>query len=283
MRLRIGLLILLMASAFAVAIAKDVTLEGKYSFVLPASMSESEGRAIALERAMAQALADEFGTLISSEAWTDIVNDNSESDVYFRQLGNSLVKGEWIRTLSEPEYRKYVSPEGETVIEVFVKGKARALESAPIKLKAFVSLPNSKIESNRFNAGSRFILNFTTPVDGFLSIYIADENGMVTRLLPYAGEAVSSTPVVAMKEYLFFDSQEGFEEQYTFETDKKKERNIVYVLFSRNDYVRPIDKSGNDGLRVLRHENFLEWLSESRLIDRSLQVTLLPVLILNDN
>lgn len=283
MRLRIGLLILLMVPAFAGTTAKDVILEGKYSFVLPASISESEGRAIALERAMAQALADEFGTLISSEAWTDIVNDNSESDVYFRQLGNSLVKGEWIRTLSEPEYQKYVSPEGETVIEVMVKGKARALDSAPIKLKAFVSLPDSKIENNRFNAGSRFLLNFTTPVDGFLSVYIADENGMVTRLLPYAAEAVSSTPVVAMKEYLFFDSQEGVEEQYTFETDKKKERNIVYVLFSRNDYVRPIDKSGDNGLRMLRHEDFLEWVSESRLMDRSLQVTLLPVLILNDN
>lgn len=283
MRLGVGLVILLMASAVAAAIAKDVTLEGEYRFVLPASVSESEGRAIALERAMARALADEFGTLISSEAWTEIVNDSSESDVYFRQLGNSLVKGEWIRTLSEPVYGKYVTPDGETVIEVRVKGKARALESAPVKLNAFVSLPGSKIETSRFNAGSRFLLNFTTPVDGFLAVYLADENGAVTRLLPYAGEAVSSTPVVAMKDYRFFDSQEGFEEQYTLETDKKRERNIIYVLFSRKDYVRPIDKSGDGGLRVLRHDDFLKWVSESRLMDRSFQVTLLPVLIVNEN
>lgn len=266
------------------AFAKDeVTVEGKYDFVLPSTMSEAEGKETALNRAIIQALADEFGTIVTSDTWTDIRNDNSSSDVSFWQMGNSFVKGEWIRTLSEPEYSKYLSGDGDIVISVKVKGKARALETSPIKLKAFLSVPFSGTESYIFKNGNRFTLHFMTPVEGFVSVYLADKSGSVARLLPYSQENTSCTPVKAMERYEFFTSQEGYQEQYTFETDKSKERNIVYVLFSTKEYVRPFDRQDKElDLRLVKDRDFMQWISELRSIDKSFQFIPLPVEIISD-
>lgn len=266
----------------ASASAKEVTIEGVYQYILPPTMNEAEGKEVALNRAIIQALANEFGTIVTSEAWTDIKNDNSESSLSFWQMGNSFVKGEWLGPISEPVFRKYLSDDGDLVIEVKVKGKAREIQTSPIKLKTFLSLPSSGLENNRFKSGSRFTLYFTAPVSGYLSVYLADETGNVIRLLPYSQEQESHVPVEAMKEYEFFTSQDGFQEQYTFETDKAKERNIVYVLFSTNKYIRPLDSFDKDStLRILKYKDFIKWTSELRSIDKSFNLSTLPVEIIS--
>ncbi len=278
---KLGLIITIVIFSIAPINAKDVTIEGNYQLVIPPTMSEAEARETALNRAIVQALADAFGTIVTSETWTDLKNDNSVSNISFWQMGNSFVKGEWLRTLSEPQYTKYLSDKGEIVLEVKIKGIARELETSPIQLKTFLSLPSVDIENNRFRSGSRFTLNFTSPVNGFLSVYIADEEGGVTRLLPYSQEAISCTQIKAMVDYEFFTSQNGTEEQYTFETQKNKERNIIYVLFSTKEYSRPLDRlDSNSNLRILKYNDFIKWTSQLKSVDNTFKVTILPVEIL---
>ena len=278
---KLGLIITIVIFSIAPINAKDVTIEGNYHLVIPPTMSEAEARETALNRAIVQALADAFGTIVTSETWTDLKNDNSVSNISFWQMGNSFVKGEWLRTLSEPQYTKYLSDKGEIVLEVKIKGIAREIETSPIQLKTFLSLPSVDIENNRFRSGSRFTLNFTSPVNGFLSVYIADEEGGVTRLLPYSQVAISCTQIKAMVDYEFFTSQNGTEEQYTFETQKNKERNIIYVLFSTKEYSRPLDRlDSNSNLRILKYNDFIKWTSQLKSVDNTFKVTILPVEIL---
>lgn len=258
--------------------AKEVEIAGNCVYVLPADMSESEGRDIAVSRAISQALADRFGTFISSEIWTDITNDSGVSSVSLRQLGNSLVRGEWIRHLNEPNIKKSISADGSTVIEASVRGLAREVANNFVDLKAYLSSPSVDYEQNRYKDGERFTLHFKSPVKGFLSVFLADENDDVCRLLPFSADAASHVNVDPMQPYDFFTSQRGIEEQYMFQTLKSRERNVVYLIFSPNDFIRPLDtyyESRN--LRILKAGEFFDWLARVKSFDPDLQVRTIPV------
>ncbi len=259
------------------AYCKDVTVSGSFKFVVPSTMSDAQAREIAEERAIVNALAKEFGTIVSSEEWSEYRESSTDSDVFFWQMADSFVKGEWLSHTEPTQFKKYLLTDGETVIEAFVKGKARKLESAPIRLDTYLTIPRSGIKSNRFRSGSRFNLSFTSPVDGFLAVYLCDTSGQVHRLLPYAQESGSCTPVEAMKQYEFFDSQEGVKEQYTFETEEDAERNIIYVLFSTKNFTRPIDTFNSEtNLRQLDYNQFASWVASLRSLDSGFQRILLP-------
>ena len=68
------------------------------------NISLEEAKRIALERAKIQAIADEFGTIVSQSNTTLVSNRNGESSSDFFSLGGSEVKGEWIETIGQPEY-----------------------------------------------------------------------------------------------------------------------------------------------------------------------------------
>lgn len=262
-------------------LADEITVEGSCTFVMPHYMSEAEGRETAVRKARLQALADEFGTVISQEVWTDVRNDNSNSSIAFWQSGASLVKGEWLSDVKDPEFVKSIGPEGETILSVKVKGKARALKSLPLDLKAFVSLPGAGLPQDRFLNDSRFTLNFKSPENGFIAVYLGDEEGDVCRLLPFSQESVSSFHVNAMQDYEFFTSQKGVEEQYRLLTQKPRERNMIYVVYARNDFSRPFDRYNPDrNLRILKRADFLDWVARLRSADTSVQIQTIPVEII---
>lgn len=279
--MRILIIILTISLAF-IAEAKEVSVSGTYSFVLPSDMSESEGRETAVRKAVLQALADEFGTVVSAEIWTDVRNDNTVSSTSLWELGSSFVKGEWIRDERPPEITKAIADSGETIITATVWGKARPVASAAIDIKAFLSTPGSGLSQSQFANKSRFTLSFKSPVGGYLSVYLCDENGDVCRLLPFAMDEESVVRVNPMEQYEFFTSQRGIEEQYMFLTYKEKARNVVYLVFSSNRYVRPLDSYYSDrNLRILTRRDFLDWLGRQKSTDNTLTVITLPVEILS--
>lgn len=274
----VGFLLAVLLGLFSVS-AKELAVSATCDFLLPAYMSEAEGREIAVSKARLQALADEFGTILSQETWSEMRTDNSSvSSQSLWQSASSLVKGEWIRDTREPMIKKSLTADGSTFLTVTVWGMARPVTTLPVDLKTFVSLPGGGIPVERFRHDSRFTLNFLSPENGYVAVYLADEEGNVSRLLPFSNEEVSSFGVDAMKQYEFFTSQEGVEEQYRFLTNQPKVFNTVFVVFARNEFTRPIDSyDETSNIRVLKKADFFDWVARLRSADRTVQIESLNV------
>ena len=122
----------LLLSSLTVFAQKMKTVEGEYTYHAPENVTMEQAKRTALDRAMIQALADEFGTIVSQSNATRVENKNGQTDIDFLSIGGSEVKGEWIETIGEPQYN--IRYEGDMlIVSVKVKGKAREIVSAGIK------------------------------------------------------------------------------------------------------------------------------------------------------
>lgn len=92
-------LILMSLSAYAQGIK---TVSGEYIYYPPDTESYELSKIKALQRAKEQILADIFGTVINSEATTVVSASQDKSEVNTFSIGNSVVKGEWLETVGEP-------------------------------------------------------------------------------------------------------------------------------------------------------------------------------------
>ncbi|MDE6689492.1 MAG: DUF4384 domain-containing protein, partial [Prevotella sp.] len=165
---------------------KMKTVEGEYTYHAPENVTLEEAKLTALDRAKIQALADEFGTIVSQTNSTHIQNGNGKSDIDFLSIGGSEVKGEWIETTGEPQY--HISyDQGMLVVKVSVKGKAREIVSAQMEIKTKVlrNGTEDKFESDEFHDGDDLYLSFISPVSGYLAVYLVDAEQKAFCLLPY--------------------------------------------------------------------------------------------------
>ena len=135
-----------------------------------------------------------------------ISNKNGESDTQFFALGGSDVKGEWIETIGNPEYQLQFENHF-LVISCTVKGKVREIESTKTEIiaKPLRNGTNLRYESNEFKDGDDLYLYFRTPEDGYISIYLLDENTqLLYNILPYKNQPIPSVKVKGMTERIFF-------------------------------------------------------------------------------
>lgn len=264
---------------------KVKTVEGEYTYYVPETVSRDEGKRIALERARIQALADEFGTIVSQINATQIENRNGHSDIDFTSIGGSELKGEWIEDIVEPVYDiKYT--DDMLIISVRVKGHAREISTATIDFKAKL-LRNStedKFESDQFKSGDDLYLSFTAPVSGYLAVYLIDADGQANCLLPYINQETGVYPISANRRYLFFNAKEApkqeraYVDEYTLQCDRASENNQVYFIFSPNKFAKAADESVGDALpRQLSKENFLKWLGGCRKRDTEMNVKMMMI------
>lgn len=261
--------------------ARDVrTVEGSSVYVVPRSVSLEEAENIALQRAITDALAAEFGTTVQSEVWLDFYNSNDESSAEAWMNGLNMVKGEWLETIGQPEITLDLSQEG-YLVKVRVKGRAAAIESAGVDLKAGVLQAGARgiSDGSKFTSGNRLLVEFASPVNGYLAIFLADAASNVVQLLPFAAETAPATPVKGGKKYTFFADNSGeVEEQYTLFTEEEKERNILYIIFSTKEFTRP-NTDLSAGVGIIGADAFRKWLLRRRSSDPSMQTIIQPILI----
>ena len=241
-----------------------------YTYYAPETMSVEEAKRTALERAKIEAIANEFGMIVSQNNTTVISNSNGKTDEQFYSYGGSDVKGEWIETTGEPKYD--ISYKDRTlVVTCTVKGKAREIISAGID---FVAKPlrngtELKFASSDFKDGDEFYLQFSSPVNGFLSVWMVDE-GMETayRLLPYQRSNENIYSIEADKNYLFFSIDKAKTEELTLvdeffmSAESEIEFNELYIIFSTDRYNLPLTKKGKE-IKELRCKDFHKWLSKT--------------------
>lgn len=286
------LAVLLVSLAPGLSAQQVLTATGSYTYYAPSNITLDQAKALALERAKIQIIADHFGTVVGVRNYTHIENESGESAVSFLSLGESEVKGEWIETIGKPSFEVRYEDHLQ-VVRATVRGKIReTVESTtPVIAKVLRNGISDKYESNVFKEGDGLYLSFKTPVDGFLAVFLYDGNG-VNRLLPKKNEANGSYGVKAGTREVFFANHfsgvdnsgryvDTLRSDYVMTCDADNELNRIYVVFSTNNFSRPYDELPEDekAPAFLTFEAFQRWLSRSRLQDKAMTVAIRDILI----
>jgi hypothetical protein len=133
-------------------------------------------------------------------------------------------------------------------------------------------------------------LSFTSPVDGYLSIYMVEDDQLAYRLLPYQempDAYLHAVPVKADMEYMFFASDPSYNyfkdfsylmvDEIYLETAQNKEFLDLYVIFSSDKFEKPLLKASENISnryilpKMLEESEFMEWLQDSRVYDPEFQ------------
>lgn len=267
---------------FASFAEKTKEVSGAYTYYIPRNVARDKAEQIALERAMLQGIAKEFGTLLTQNTRMDMRSSKEGENVDFWSSASTLVKGEWIETIGQPKFEVFIE-DGQFVVTCEVTGKAREItrNRADLDVRLLRNGTTNAHESSTFKSGDFCYLAFTTPVKGAIVVYLEDEQKTMSCLLPYYAQTLPCVPVAPGIRHLYFTSNDGDQEQYRLETDKEVERNMLYVVFSQNEFIKPIDKSSGKelSLKTLSSESFQSWLAKSRALDPTFQVVSIPLTI----
>ncbi len=256
---------------------KHVTVE--YEYVAGHNINPAQAKQIALQRAQIQAIADEFGTIISNTTTTHIENiqdgDDARSNVQVVSLGLSDVRGEWIRTLGEVQYSIAYDNDLGMIVRVKASGEIRERISAEIELKTLIlrNGTTERYQDNSFITGDDLYLLFQAPTNGYLAVYLTDSEHAYC-LLPYQYQTESAMPIEKNKGYIFFSvdqapqTMKSIVDEYHLTCGSEVEINRIYILFSPQTFTKAIDEFGEDILpRHLSVNDFHKWLGKVRAYD----------------
>jgi len=272
---------------------KIKTESGTAQVKLEKNMTKEEANQKVEELAKINAIENAFNTYVEQEA--NITVNSGKSD--FRIIGTTKVKGEWIETLDKQlteDIKDEKGPFGiEKTVWITCKIKGKIKEASPKANIEFATLscPKLNCRSTTFSSGEQLYLQFKSPLDGYLSVYLDDGN-IVNRLLPYSSsQNSSSVNVKADKDYFFFVKGESNSEiekpdEVELYTLKKVEYNTLYIIFSEKNYYKPIlnqEKVADNGYllpKSLSKPQFDEWLSNNRatlndFLDRTVNIEII--------
>lgn len=278
------LLLIAVVFPFHLFAQKVKTVEGEYTYHVPENISLNVAKRTALERAQIQALANEFGTIVSQDNTTRIENRNGQSHTDFVSISGSDVKGEWLETIGDPQYVIFYEGE-QLIISCQVKGKAREIQFSTIDFQAHILCNGTedRFESDHFKDGDALYLSFQSPTKGFLAIYLVDDDGQAFCLLPYRKQTEGIYPVEGNRRYLFFSipealaTEKGLVDEYFLYTSRSSEYNQFYVIFSPNAFTKAVDKNASEELplqlpRQLSFRDFQKWLTRCRKYDTAMTI-----------
>lgn len=279
------LFIFMVAGCPALIAQKLSTVSGKAQIRLEDNMSLDEAKANVRQQAIINAIEDAYGTYVEQDASSYIENGKTS----FRIIGNTRVKGEWLRTLDESfsEFQKKIKGtkpvKKETWISCEIRGEAREVTRPSIDFKFLpLNCTDPACRTYDFENGEPFYLYFNTPREGYLNIYMSQEDGKVYRLLPYKAMNHSypdGVPVKPDSEYIFFAPGEKFNyfadlsyqavDEMIMEASEDKEVMNLYVVFSPEKFDKPglvrSDAAHPDVPDYLSEREFNEWLEENRI------------------
>ena len=277
----IGILLLLPLLSYAQRV-KQVC--GEYTYYAEGNESPNQAKLKAWEGAKVEALAREFGTIVSQSTTQSETLANGEENTYFSQLSSTEVKGEWLEDVGEPEYEvEFV--DDMLVVKCRACGKARELSNVAVDFEAVVlrNGTEKKFADVGFRGGDDMYLLFRSPVDGYVAAYLVDETPVAYCLLPYIDDADGQQPVEHGREYIFFSEAKAEEEsgkvdEYTLTCGSDIERNRLYVIFSPEPFTKALDTQVSDALpRQLSYEDFSKWLGTCRKRDKKMGVKVMYI------
>lgn len=273
---------------------RTASVTATFKYIVEEGQSLAQAKEKALQLAQVEAIAKEFGTIINQNTTSMATEENGDTKEYFSSLSSSDVKGEWIETKDEPKYQVEYKDDL-LIVTVTVSGLIREIKSAAVDLN--VKLMRSRndgelVASTEFQDGDDLYMQFSSPVEGYVAVYLVDDNGAFC-LLPYQRDELGRVKVKAGELYLFFSQEKAPQasrpivDQYvmTCSPDKPLEHNKLYVIFSPNMFTKANDNRSRDneyGMalpRQLDFHSFNKWLSKSRKRDKDMEVIMENIII----
>lgn len=270
--MRFGITVLFLFIVFACYSQKTVNVCGEYCYVAPDNVSPADAKRIALERARLEAMAKEFGTNVSQTNLSTTHIKNGETETDFLSMGGTEVKGDWLGDTQEPEIN--ISYEQNSlVVTAKVCGKAREIVSSAVDLSIKVFC--NGIESERFKNNDKLSVEFKTPVDGYLAVFLRDDNmGIVSCLMPYETENGKARAMKRNKTSILLSTKDPlypYREETILVTSQEQEFNTLVFVFSEKEFAMPISDMG-EFVPELSIEDFQKWLRRNRVKDNQMQV-----------
>lgn len=278
-----GLLLAVMLFPLTLCAQRVQKVCGEFTYYAEGNQSANDAKHAALEAAKLQAIANEFGTVITQSNVQKETSTNGEESTYFSSLSASEVKGEWIEDIGEPTYEiSFV--QDMLVVKCKVCGRAREISNEAVDFTATIlrNGTEAKFADINFHNGDDMFLLFRSPSDGYVAAYLIDETPSAYCLLPYMNNARGQQAVKHNQEYVFFSPAKAPKgeqvDEYTLTCSNEIERNQVYVIFSPKPFTKALDSQVNDGLpRQLNYEDFSRWLSTCRKRDSKMGVKVMHI------
>lgn len=268
---------------------------GEYTYHPPENVTLEEAKRTALERLKTQLIAEEFGTVVAQANTTFVENTDGKSSIDFQSLAASEVKGEWIETIGEPKY-DISYEQGMLVVKVEVEGRIREITAAKVEFTAKILCNGTedRYEHADFKHGDDLYLSFSSPTDGYLTVYLLDTHRDAYCLLPYQSDADGKVSIEHGKRYVFFSPKDAPREEaamvdeYYMTCEKAIETNFLYLIFSPNGFTKASDavveqaEEEDELPRMLPFTDFQNWLERCRRRDKEMTVEVRQITIRNE-
>ena len=264
-------LILFLLLATTIYAQRVATVCGEYRYTVPGEIPLNRAKQIAIDKARNEAIANEFGQVVSQSTTTTIHTSDSKPQVQSDSYASTESKAIWLSDTREPEVS--IAYENDVmVITASVCGKARELKTAEVELK--MQVLNNGFESDQFRNHDKVSILFKSPVSGYVAIFFRDDNaGMIYCMMPYENEDGTAREVKSNKEYIYLSTEDSiypYQEETILVTDKTVEFDTFILVFSKKAFSMPASDMG-EFVPELSVEDFQKWLRKNRINDETMQ------------
>ena len=257
---------------------KTATVSGTYTYIVTENddVTLNEAKRKCIELAKAAAIKKQFGELITS----DVIDTNTETNgqstsSYYWENTVAMAKGEWLGD-TKPPLVDIVYVNGKLLFTAEVHGKAREIVQAKTDLKWEIQKDgvNQRKTTSQFTSGERFYINFRSPADGYVAIYLMVGDDETVCLLPYPKETDGRHPIKGNRDYVFFDKDADPEAyHYKLSTKRKQEANQIVIIYSPNSFMKCNDITGDKKHpNSLSTHDFQKWLLKCQRMDKDMVV-----------
>lgn len=275
---KLTLIILILAFTLVTQAQREEEVSGSYTYVLSENdgITLKEAKHMCIELAKAAAIKEKFGELITSDVIDSNVETNGEStNSYYWENTVAMAKGDWLGDTEKPQLDiKY--EDDKLIFTAEVKGRAREIIQSKIDLKWEIMKDGLTMrkKTSIFESGERIFVNFRSPADGYVAIYLILGDDVTQCLLPYPKDTDGRFEVKAGREYMFFDKEEDLTAvPWKLSTKRRLENNQLVIIYSPNPFTKCNDKSVDKmHPNTLNTHDLQRWLLKCQREDRDMVV-----------
>ena len=275
---KLTLIVLILAFTLVTQAQREEEVSGSYTYVLSENdgITLKEAKHMCIELAKAAAIKEKFGELITSDVIDSNVETNGEStNSYYWENTVAMAKGDWLGDTEKPQLDiKY--EDDKLIFTAEVKGRAREIIQSKIDLKWEIMKDGLTMrkKASVFESGERIFVNFRSPADGYVAIYLILGDDVTQCLLPYPKDTDGRFEVKAGREYMFFDKEEDLTaEPWKLSTKRRLENNLLVIIYSPNPFTKCNDKSVDKmHPNTLNTHDLQRWLLKCQREDRDMVV-----------
>lgn len=252
----------------------EVSGEGIYYF--EGSDNLENARRMAVEIARSNAMASVCGTAVNSSTYSQAY-ESSDGDEYnsFSSLMRSIQTGVWVKDIEVPEVTGFMDGESSFGFKAKVRGLVRPLTSLPVETAGRVfagkgrDLEDGGYETTGLKQGDEFFFGFKAATDGFVAVYVVDEDEVVCKAAPIGRYSSPLQKIEAEKETILRDRSLRNIAELSHPGSRQAYNRVVFV-FSPNEFTLPLSEDADPASGIPQTMDFAKfhaWLQDMAVAD----------------